>query len=177
MKITTLLLTATIFASPSAHAQTPAREGAWKEVAFGETTTTLTCNPLAACLVQLEVGEVIEARFLADSSGWEVEPGTAGPSARIPVLAIKPHRCGETTNLFVTTDRRVYTLVLDSPPCDPETLKASPSNFDQIRFTYAKDFARLWQDGPLAPPSTPNSVTAPSRLDQLNFDYTLSAGC
>lgn len=165
-----------------ARAETPApqapedadRLGTWSLVPYGSTNPVLNCSPLGACVVALEDGEAIESRFLPDSARWQVEPGTTGPGQRTPLLVIKPKECGIASNLIVSTDRRVYTFLLNAPACDPDKLAPATIRFDQIRFTYPESFALLWQPAP--PVSSPTLATAASRLDQLNFDYFVSAG-
>jgi type IV secretion system protein VirB9 len=130
--------------------------------------------PLGACIVALEEGETLEARFLSDTARWEIEPGTTGPAGRIPVLAIKPKECGIASNLFVTTDRRVYTFMLEAPACDPAQLSASSLHFDQVRFTYPEQFARLWQEPAAA--IAPGVPIGARRVAELHFDYTWSGG-
>jgi P-type conjugative transfer protein TrbG len=148
--------------------------GSWTVLPYGASVPTLNCMPLGACAIALDDGETVEGRYLPDTARWEVEPGTTGPGHR-PLLAIKPKECGIATNLFVTTDRRVYTFLLNSPPCgDPAQLTPANIRFDQVRFTYPEEFQKIWQE-PAAPPS-PGVATGARRLDQLNFDYTWSAG-
>ena len=151
--------------------------GTWTSVPYGTANPTLHCMPLGACIVALEEGETLAGRFLSDTARWEIEPGTTGPGGRIPVLAIKPKECGITSNLFVTTDRRVYTFLLEAPACDPAQLSAGSSgtlHFDQLRFTYPEEFARLWQEP--APPVAPGVSIGARRVSELHFDYTWSGG-
>ena len=150
------------------------RLGTWSLVPYGSSNPVLNCSPLGACIVALEDGETIESRFLPDSARWQVEPGTAGPSQRTPLLAIKPKECGIASNLIVSTDRRVYTFILNAPACEPDKLAPATIRFDQVRFTYPEAFAQLWQPAPPAP--GPTLATAASRVDQLSFDYSVSAG-
>lgn len=157
-------------------ADPPEQIGAWTVVPYGSSNPVLSCMPLGACLVALEDGETIQGRFLPDSARWQVEPGTTGTEQRIPVLAIKPKECGISTNLFVTTDRRVYTFLLTSPDCNPTQMTVQTIKFDQIRFTYPQEFARLWQE-PALPLPAAGTATGASRVDQLSFDYSWSAGC
>jgi type IV secretory pathway VirB9-like protein len=164
-----LLVGLPAFADES-HAPTPV----WREVPYGTSTPKLDCTPLSACLVTLQSGETIQSRFLADSAGWEVEPGTTGAGQRLPILAIKPHRCNESTNLFISTDRRIYSLLLNAPPCDEPTLKAEATQI--VRFVYPEEFARSWgDDSPVAAPVPGLALQAPS-LTALNFAYQWSAG-
>jgi P-type conjugative transfer protein TrbG len=175
-KITLLAVLALSAALPGWAAEDPASDqiGAWTIVPYGAANPVLTCMPLGACLVALEAGETIESRFLPDSARWQVEPGTTGPGERTPVLAIKPKECGISTNLFVTTDRRVYTFLLAAPACDPSQLSAAAIHFDQIRFSYPEAFQKIWQES--AAPPAPGLATAAGRISDLNFDYTWSAG-
>ncbi|HEY0515254.1 MAG TPA: TrbG/VirB9 family P-type conjugative transfer protein [Thermoanaerobaculia bacterium] len=158
-----------------AHAgEAPAPRGTWTSVPYGTANPTLHCMPLGACIVALQEGETLEARFLSDTARWEIEPGTTGQGGRIPVLAIKPKECGITSNLFVTTDRRVYTFLLEAPACDPAQLSAGTLRFDQLRFTYPEEFARLWQEP--APPVALGVSIGARRVSELHFDYTWSGG-
>jgi type IV secretion system protein TrbG len=172
--ITLLILTLAFAFRLAAAEEQPDRLGTWSLVPYGSTNPVLTCSPLGACIVALEEGESIQSRFLPDSARWQVEPGTTGPNQRIPLLAIKPKECGITSNLIVSTDRRVYTFILHAPTCDPAQLSPATIRFDQVRFTYPEAFALLWQAAP--PVSSPTLPTSASRLDQLNFDYSWSAG-
>jgi len=160
-----------------APSEAPDQLGTWSLVAYGTSNPVLNCSPLGACVVALEEGETIESRFLPDSARWQVEPGATGPGQRTPLLAVKPKECGIASNLIVSTDRRVYTFILNAPACDPGQLSAATLKFDQVRFTYPEAFARLWQPAPPVVPSPgPTVGTTALRPDQLSFDYTWSAG-
>jgi P-type conjugative transfer protein TrbG len=152
----------------------PDQIGAWTILPYGASNPVLNCMPLGACLVALEDGEAVQSRFLPDSARWQVEPGTTGPGERTPVLAIKPKECGISTNLFVTTDRRIYTFLLNSPACEPSQLSASTIKFDQVRFSYPEAFLKIWQES--APQPAAGIALSAVRVNDLNFDYTWSAG-
>jgi type IV secretory pathway VirB9-like protein len=171
-----LLIYSVLQGPRASHAAEPENAGPWQVATYGSTPPpTLRCNPLAACLVALEPGEVINSRFLADTASWDLEVAPAGPDAKVPLVAVKPHRCATTTNLFIATDRRVYTLILQSPECqDPAKVTASPDNFTQLRFTYPQEFARTWEQ-PRPLPTNGVASTA-TKLSQLNFDYTWDTG-
>jgi type IV secretion system protein TrbG len=151
-----------------------ARSPVWREVPYGESTPKLSCTPLSACLVALQTGETVQSRFLADSSGWEVQPGTTGPQQGLPILAIKPHNCGLSTNLFVSTDRRVYELLLEALPCDAPTLKAEAIPI--LRFIYPEAFGRNWADDAPAAPPAPGVALQATTVTNLNFAYEWSSG-
>jgi P-type conjugative transfer protein TrbG len=174
MKSLTVAALALLLSVP-AFAEEP--QGPWKVLTYGsESTPTLNCTPLAACLVALQPGETLKDRFLADSAAWEVESGTAGPDQKTPVLAIKPKRCASSTNLLITTNRRVYTFLLLSPVCNPETLQATDKTFDVVRFTYPEDWAKVWDDTPAPTVPAPGVATRAAHVADLNFDYSVKAG-
>lgn len=175
MRKALLALALLALASLPLPAAEPERIGSWTVLPFGAANPVINCAPLAACIVVLEEGEVVQSRFLPDSARWQVEPGTTGPGAATPVLGIKPKECGIATNFLLTTDRRVYTFILNAPPCDPLAITAASLSGDQIRFTYPEEFARLWQ-APPAPPLPPLHTTAASRFQDLNFHYSWSTG-
>jgi type IV secretion system protein VirB9 len=131
--------------------------------------------PLGACIVALEEGESIMGRFMPDTARWEVSAGSMGPGERIPILAIKPKECAIASNLFVTTDRRIYTFLLESPPCgDPAALSVSTLRFDQVRFSYPEEFAKLWNPG--LPPANSALTLGARNVSELNFGYRWWSG-
>ena len=88
---------------------------------FGQTQPRLTCAPLRACNIQLEEGErppagVSEFKpYVGDSERWFV--GTTPGPRNTTLVVVQPSDCNLTTNLTIPTDRRLYQLTLDSPPC------------------------------------------------------------
>ncbi len=162
------LAAAFLLAPGAASADTPA----WRDITYGGEPPTLVCNPLSACLVALQPGEVVTSRYLADTANWEIEVGSTTGNG-VPLIAIKPHVCNRSSNLYVATDRRVYSFVLDSPVCDAPTLKAA--SVPITRFTYPEDFGRTWGEQPPAK-ATPGIQLQASNPANLNFDYSVSAG-
>jgi len=148
----------------------------WKVITYGKDTPVLTCSPLGACIVALEPSEQIIDRFLPDTTGWDVKQGQAGPDGSVPVLAIKPKDCGITSNLLVTTNRRIYAFLLASPICDPASLTTPAAIlFDRVAFNYPEDFAVNWNPSdPL--PVSPGVPTQAASVANLNFDYSWKSG-
>jgi P-type conjugative transfer protein TrbG len=100
-------------------------------VPYGEAQPTVTCAPLRACVIQLEVGERVLATALGDSERWLVDQAVTG--ARTPLIIVKPTACDIATNLVVSTDRRVYDVALESPACTAHR----PARYTrQLRFSY-----------------------------------------
>lgn len=86
---------------------------------YGSTLPTLVCSPTQVCAIRLQVGEVVNDVHVGDKVRWKVTPATAGKGATETTLVIvKPIDAGLSTNLIVTTDRRVYTIKLISSQRD-----------------------------------------------------------
>jgi type IV secretory pathway VirB9-like protein len=170
--------------------------GAVSLVPFGHGKPILRCAPLRACAVELEPGELILSTSLGDGERWLVQSAAAGPGAHTPLLVVKPTACDLSTNLVVATDRRIYELALDSPPCHNADLGAGGGGgatgaggegaynprlpyTGLVRFYYPDDLVRRWtdqealareQDAAQAAGRTPLAPAA--RLAHLNFDYS-----
>jgi type IV secretion system protein VirB9 len=167
----------------------PAVEGPTESLLpFGHLRPVLRCAPLRACAVELEAGEMVLTTSLGDSERWLLQAAVAGAGARTPLLVVKPVACDLSTNLVVATDRRVYELALESPPCrnadsgeDGYNPKLKYTGL--ARFYYPDDLVRRWQtqedaareqaqreaQGHTALPPT-------ARLAQLNFEYGFPRG-
>ena len=150
---------------------------------FGHGRPLLRCAPLRACVIELETAEVILATSTGDSERWLVQTASSGPSARTPIVVVKPIACDLSTNLVIATDRRLYELGLDSPPC--RDADAGHGFYNPrlpytgiLRFYYPEDFVRRWvradELARLRSSETAAATTALSpsaRLATLNFDY------
>ncbi|HVT60360.1 MAG TPA: TrbG/VirB9 family P-type conjugative transfer protein [Thermoanaerobaculia bacterium] len=86
-------------------------------VPFGHGRATVRCAPLRACAIELEAGEVVLSTSSGDSERWLIQAASAGRDGRTPLLVVKPTGCDLATNLLISTDRRLYEVELDSPPC------------------------------------------------------------
>jgi type IV secretion system protein VirB9 len=146
---------------------------AWKHVRFGSSTPTLQCHPLAGCLVLLEAGETVSAYFLLDPINWDIDQTTAGPGAAT-LFAIKPLHCGFLTNLSIATDRRVYSLLLQSFCTSESTPTATDVRSDRIRFSYPQSGFAVHVPSSLAAPAAPVSPGSAAPLPELHFDYDVS---
>jgi P-type conjugative transfer protein TrbG len=151
---------------------------------FGHVRPALRCAPLRACAVELEAGELVLATSLGDSERWLLQAASSGPGARTPILVVKPTACDLSTNLVVATDRRIYEISLDSPPC--HNADAGETSYNPhlqytgvARFYYPDDLVRRWsgqeelareQAERQAAGRTP--LAAGARLAHLNFDYS-----
>jgi P-type conjugative transfer protein TrbG len=151
---------------------------------YGKGRPLLHCAPLRACVIELEAAEVLLATSTGDSERWLVQTASSGPGARTPIVVVKPTACDLSTNLVISTDRRLYELGLESPPC--RDADAGHGSYNPrlpytgiLRFYYPEELVQRWaraeelarlRSSESAAGGTPLSPSA--RLATLNFDYT-----
>ncbi|MDP9120355.1 MAG: TrbG/VirB9 family P-type conjugative transfer protein, partial [Acidobacteriota bacterium] len=128
--------------------------------------------------------ETILSTSTGDSERWLISPSAAGPGGRTPLVVVKPTACDLSTNLVIATDRRVYELALDSPPCRGADSGEASYNphlpyTGLVRFYYPDELVKRWAEADQAAQRdaqareasrTPLAPTA--RLASLNFNYT-----
>lgn len=143
---------------------------------FGRGMPTLVCTVLRACTIELQAGETItDSVALADPVRWARLISKAGPGGAMPLVIVKPKDCDLTTNVVIPTDRRIYDITLESPPCKAGTTNPPGLSVRQLRFYYPDDSAR--GAGAAAPAAlTAEAKTADTvdlRLVRVNRDYKL----
>jgi type IV secretion system protein VirB9 len=147
---------------------------------YGHSQPTLTCAPLRACVIELEDGEVLMAVIAGDTERWIMEQAFTGRSGTTPLVVVKPTGYDLTTNLVLSTDRRIYELTLDAPPArtgrgedaNPQALYTR-----RIRFYYPDDMVRaaLHREARLEHEARNVITMNPGfRLENLNFNYEWS---
>lgn len=104
---------------------------------FGTTLPTIVCAPLFVCDLQLQAGEIVNDINLGDSVRWKISPAASGAAGnQVTHVLIKPTDSGLTTNLVITTDRRVYVVKLVS---EPKTWMA------RVSFSYPDEQRAQWE--------------------------------
>ncbi len=91
-----------------------ASDGSLRYPFNGRVEPTLTCRPLYVCDVALENGETILNLGIGDSARWVIAAAQSGPNGATPHVLVKPVALDLSTNLIVTTTKRVYYLRLES---------------------------------------------------------------
>ena len=144
-------------------------EGNFVTFPFGHSQPTVTCARLRACVIELQPGEIVLSRIAGDLERWEIAPAASGADGRTTLVVVKPKDCDLTTNLVLATDRRIYDLTLDAPPC-----RATPGRTDtnpqdvyvrHVRFYYPDETVAQW-----AKPAAPR---VDADLAHLNFNYEI----
>jgi type IV secretion system protein VirB9 len=130
-------------------------EGTLERFPFGHRQATLICAPLRICSIVLEDGESVLDVLLGDTQHWQTFDLTTGPAASTPIVAVRPmvdfefsETCDKTTNLVITTDRRIYDVLLELPPCAPgEASDPNPHRpyHRQLSFYYPDDLLERWR--------------------------------
>jgi type IV secretory pathway VirB9-like protein len=138
--------------------------GTYVMVPYGHVEPTLQCAPARVCIAELERGERVIDSAAADPVRWLVDFAT-GPDS-VPVIITKPvalpNACDLTTNLVVTTNRRVYHLTLDSPPCPGQEESTNPNlPYNHVKFYYPDD-ALVRHHGSVAEPAAGGGVAYPA---------------
>jgi len=133
---------------------------------YGHAQPTLTCTVLRACVIELEPDEIVLSRIAGDTERWEIAPAPAGPDGRTVLIVVKPRDCDITTNLVLATDRRLYDLTLDAPPCRGRSTNPQQPYARHVRFYYPDETIAQW-----AKPPDPAPVRLGPDVLSLNFGY------
>jgi type IV secretion system protein TrbG len=158
------------------------QQSAYVAYPYGHSQPTLTCAPLRACVIELEAGETVLGLVAGDTERWIIGQTVSGPGGGTPLVAVKPTDHDLTTNLLVTTDRRIYELTLDAPPARRRGSRSeNPQEVytRRIRFYYPDDMVRTSAEAAAsaaeaqAREAASGIVLGPQfRLENLNFNYT-----
>jgi type IV secretion system protein TrbG len=157
-------------------------EGAFMTFPYGHSQPTVTCAPLRACVIELQAGETVLSKIAGDTQRWEIQLAPAGSDGRTPLVVVKPHDCGLTTNLVLaTTAGRIYDLTLDSPPCARTGGNPRGAYVRHVRFYYPDAMVQAWTTPASAAAIPAATIAAPvsnasaggtsARFDALNFEY------
>lgn len=115
--------------------------------------------------IALQPGETITSVAAGDTVRWTVGDTTSGSgeTKRAHIL-VKPFSAGLSTNLVITTDRRVYRLQL---------LSTAATSMAAISWTYPADaLVALKRKEELSEAVKP--VSAGIAVERLNFDYVIT---
>ena len=135
---------------------------------FGHSQPTLTCTVLRACVVELQSGEIVLSRIAGDTERWEIASAAAGADGKTVLIVVKPRDCDITTNIVLATDRRLYDLTLDSPPCKVQSTNPQQPYIRHVRFYYPDETVAEW-----AKPAALEPVRIAPTVGSLNFNYSI----
>jgi type IV secretion system protein TrbG len=150
----------------------PAEEPGVTVVPFATGAPELQCETLRVCAIELETGERVVKTYLGDAERWKVDVQLSQEGGVKPLVVLKPTECGIETNLIVSTDRRIYDVLVRSRSCGSpgDGLKLGPR---RLRFEYG-GFSQAWNDR-----GQPGAVTgepSATKPQSLNFRYSWAGG-
>ena len=166
-------------------------EGTVERYPFGHRQPTLVCAPLRVCAIILEAEETVLDVLVGDSQHWQILELSTGPGGTTPVVGVRPMTdfgasCDKTTNLFITTDRRYYSIGLAIPPCSAEDeLDPNPQlpYHRELAFYYPDDILMRWgkrarqrrqEEAEAAARPVPPTLAA-TGVEDLNWSYRIRA--
>jgi type IV secretion system protein TrbG len=141
-------------------------------VPFGTAEPDLECEILRVCAIELEAGERVVKTYLGDAERWKVDVELTQEGGVKPLVVLKPTECGIETNLVVSTDRRIYDVLVKSRSCasPSEGLKLGPR---RLRFEYGA-ISQAWHDR--GRPGAAASEPTATKPQSLNFKYSWTGG-
>jgi len=141
---------------------TPAGDGS-VEYVFGTTAPTLVCTILNTCGVRFQAGERIVSINLGDSHRWKWNRSTfGGGSSQTEVVMVRPTEPRISTNMVVTTDMRVYVILLKA---------ANHEWMPFISFTYPEDDAKIQNQQLAQRQKESYSSTLSNGMNVANLDF------
>ena len=134
---------------------------------YGYSSPVLQCAPLRVCLIELAAGErIVNPPIAGDNARWMIDYAYQGER---PLVLVKPAASGVTTNLIITTDKRIYDVTLDSPALTENSTNPYLPYTRRVRFYYPDEMAS-------EEVFTRSSEPLPARIEELNFDYAWKRG-
>ena len=144
---------------------------------YGHSQPVLAAAPLRASVIELEAGEVVLGVVAGDTERFAVEQTQTGAAGGVPLVVVKPLAYDVTTNLVISTDRRVYHVTLDAAPAPSRGRSAEnpqPRYARHIRFYYPDDVlaaAQAEAAGVSRAPEPAPSFSDLASVDELDFSY------
>jgi type IV secretion system protein TrbG len=94
-------------------------------------------------VIELERGERLAAEPISgDHARWIIGSARTGRGGSSTLVIVKPKACDISTNLVLSTDRRIYELDLDAPPCKGGGTNPKQGYTRHVRFEYPDDSVR-----------------------------------
>ena len=133
----------------------------------------LTCTVLRICIIELESGEVILSMGSGDHVRWSLDHGKTGVGGHTTYVTVVPTDYDLTTNLVISTDRRMYHMTLDSPPRKhgaQTTLNPLAPYTRHVKFYYPSKH-HVIQSGDVGDEDDP-AMKLETTLDRVNYGYS-----
>lgn len=138
------------------------------------------CQPLRLCVFQLEAGEKVKKVALGDTLNWKADSMLTGSGTNATTsIIIKPVSTGITTDLVISTDRRIYNIGLVSKDAADTHIVRYYYPFETLTDTVAQ--ANAQQTEAERQGNSQSTVVSTAQLPagtnvqvgNLNFDYKI----
>ena len=147
---------------------------------FGHSQPVVAAAPLRASVIELQEGEAVLGVVAGDTERFAIDQTQTGASGSVPLVVVKPLAYDVTTNLVISTDRRVYHVTLDAAPA-PRSQRGRSRADENPQPRYARHIRFYYPDDALAagrataeaarPPAPEPSLSDLASLDELDFGY------
>ncbi len=134
---------------------------------FGVGMPTMVCTTLQVCAIRLQAGENINGVDVGDVR-WKISTSMVGSEENPTwVMMVIPTETGLTTNLIVTTDRRIYTIKLVS---------VKHESIPLMSFDYPDDMEKTWANFRTRQARAKEASTLPTgeNVAELDFNFRVS---
>ena len=145
----------------------------FEQFAYGASQPVIAASPLELTVISLQSGENITNVSSGDPLRWSYSLAYSGQGKdKQPHVMVKPSQSGISTDLVITTDKRMYTLKIVSGD--------STKYVKDVRFWYPDDIQAYWdrynaQSDQNDRQSETISDMTNINLNKVNFDYSISA--
>lgn len=142
----------------------------FEQFAYGASQPVIAASPFELTVISLEAGENVTNVSSGDPLRWSYSMAYSGQGKnRQPHIMVKPSAPDISTDLVITTDKRMYTLKLVS----------SKGKYQKdVRFWYPEEIQSFWENynANQSQQKLESVADMPSlTLDQMNFDYVISS--
>ncbi len=137
---------------------------------------TIYCAPLNLTDVALEPGEKIISIAAGDTLRWQVTQTYSGAVGNLSQhIILKPNSPNLSNSLLITTDHRVYHLILKSLS-NNSYMVAVNWHYQSSPLTFVSDQAQGYTDPATGAAISPASTGSPFQLDLANLDFNYQFG-
>lgn len=140
----------------------------FEQFAFGATQPVINTSTFELSVISLEKGEMVTNVSSGDPTRWSYALAYSGEDKdKQAHIMIKPSQPSISTDLVITTDKRMYMLKLIST--------SNGKYLRNITFWYPEEIQKNLQDQSNFPNNDAQSALPNIRLNNLNFNYKVNS--
>jgi len=141
------------------------------QFAYGQSQPVINASPFELTVITLEKAENVTNVSTGDPTRWSYTPAYSGTGKnRQAHILVKPSQPGISTNMIITTNKRLYTLKIVSTN-DGKYLR-------NVKFWYPDEVEQFWEnynspEGSVLNDNSTISQLPDIHLNKLNFNYSI----